>query len=577
MEGGGKLALNAKDSLGWGNSATSSITLSGETDKVATMEIGAVQTLKTDINLNGNTLLSSTSEGAIFHSYGSTITVTGTDNVISVGMMDRDRLTLNVAGGSELSITGRIETKGGQNLSGDPAMTKTGDGKVTFSGEGSSFGGQYTQSAGETFFSGAGTTLGAGLAINGGRVIADAGDGNAVMITGVTGSGNLAAKSGILKVSGLNTTGLLELGYKDNNVQSGTGSQIIELSGTGNSVRELDASMGKTANGTLLMKQGSALQVTGNTWLSRDASILLEENAELTTNQGVKIKGTAQAEADRRSSIKAVDGASDAYTAANDGITITNAIVTSTGSSPDGGNFSLSNILTNSTLVNEGTDTLRATNGNSTFRGIEARNGNIVVQRWNDTGISVESVILNDDRTLEIWAQQNSEGNRGSLTVTQTATFGSGTTLNADLTLAGGATLDLGGAVTLGSGNSLTLGSASGDSITLGNTLKATLNSLAAGGRYNLFITQDVDTITLAGTAYSLTDEAAAMKDLDASAIFSGLEQGAFVLNFEEWPAAGDVAAGGGVFYITASLPEPATATLSLLALAALAARRRRK
>lgn len=584
VNGGGTLVLDAQDSLGWENTATTSITLSGETDKVATMQIGATQTLKTDINLNGNARIDSTDELLFLDAFGSTITVTGTGNIISADIRNRDSLTLDVANAAELNISGTILEKEDRNtsgypLTGNPAMTKTGTGKVTFSGEGSSFSGRYTQSAGETFFSGANTTLEEGLAINDGRVIADAGDGNTVTITGVTGSGNLAAKSGILKVSGLNTTGLLELGYKNNNVQLGTGKQIIELSGTGNSVRELDASMNKTANGTLLMKQGSTLQVTGDTWLNKDASILLEENAELTTKQGIKIKGTAQAEADR-SSIKVMPAAngsfSDQYTAGNTGITITNAIVTSTGSTPGGGNFSLSNILTNSTLVNEGTDTLTVTNGNSTFRGIEARNGNIVVQRWNDTSISVESVLLANDRMLEIWAQ-NSVGNRGSLTVTQTATFGSGTTLNADLALANGSSLDLGGAVTLGAGNSLTLGSTLGDSITLGDTLKATLNSLAAGGRYNLFITQDVDTITLAGTAYSLTDEAAAMKDLDASAIFSGLEQGAFVLNFDALPATGDGTAGGGVFYITAAMPEPATATLSLLALAALAARRRRK
>lgn len=583
VNGGGTLVLNARDSLGWGNTATTSITLSGETDKVATMQIGATQTLKTDINLNGNARIDSTDELLFLDAFGSTITVTGTGNIISADIRNRDSLTLDVANAAELNISGTILEKEDRNtgdpLSGNPAMTKTGTGKVTFSGEGSSFSGRYTQSAGETFFSGANTTLEAGLAINGGRVIADAGDSNTVTITGVTGSGNLGVKSGILKVSGLNTTGLLELGYKDNNVQLGTGKQIIELSGTVNSVRELDASMGKTANGTLLMKQGSTLQVTGNTWLNKDASILLEENAELTTNQYVRIKGTAQAEADR-SSIKVMPAAngsfSDKYTADNTGITITNAIVTSTGSTPGGGDFTLSNILTNSTLVNEGTNTLRATSGYNTFKGIEARNGNILVQRWNDTGINVESVRLENDRMLEIWAQ-GATGNRGSLTVTQTATFGSGTTLNADLALASGATLDLGGAVTLGAGNSLTLGSTLGDSITLGDTLKATLNSLAEGGRYNLFITQDVDTITLAGTAYSLTAEAAAMKDLDASVIFSGLEQGAFVLNFEALPATGDVATGGGVFYITASMPEPATATLSLLALAALAARRRRK
>lgn len=573
VEAGGKLVLSAHDALGWrnnNNTATSSITLEGESDsKKATMEIGAVQTLTTNINLKGNTVISSTAAANILQTYGSTIHVTGTSNTISAGIMDRDALTLQVDAGATLNITGRVEQKGkdqdGYDVSGTPSMHKTGAGKVTFSGANSSFSSTYTQGAGETVFSGANTTLGHGLAINDGRVVADAGEGNSVTVTGVTGSGKLGVKSGTLKVSGLNTTGLLELGYNTSQDQQGRGSQVVELSGTGNRVNQIDASMGGTANGTLRMKENSSLQVSGSTWLHSAATILLEEGAELTTNQKIKITGTAQ-EAGKETSFKTTAGNVE-YMAGNANITITNAIVTSTDS--DTGT-TLENLLKDTTLVNAGSTVLKAANEGNTYKGIEAINGDIIIQRSDATSMSVEDLKINANHGVGVQVQEGAIGG-GSLTVTKTAVFGSDSTLNADLTLGSGSSLDLGGAVTLGEGNSLILGSG----ITLANGLLSSIQGLAAGESFELFKVQG--SVTLNGTEYSLAEGGVAMEDIDASTIFNGLEQCAYLLKFEALPQVTRAAGGGGIFYVEAVTPEPTTSTLSLLALAALAARRRRK
>lgn len=589
VEGGGRLKLSVKDALGWGDNKTSSITLEGTaaTDstgaKVATMEIGAVQTLETNINLNGNTLVSATNNNTshILHTYhGGTISVTGTNNTISAGIMDRDLLTLDLAANATLNITGKVKVASGDGASDSPRMRKTGAGTVTFSGEGSSFSSNYTQSAGETFFSGKNTTLGHGLTINGGRVVidaganADAGENNTVTVTGVSGSGRLGVKSGTLKVSGLNTTGLLELGYNpDNNAQQGTGSQVVELSGTGNSVGQLDASMGSSANGTLRMKANSSLQVNETTWLYKNASILLEQGAVLTTNQAIKIAGTQQAEANT-TYIRAKDGAADEYTAGNTGITIANAVVTSTknNTGEDTNGQTLANLLENTTLVNDGSALLKATNKSNTYKGINANAGDILIQRQETAAsVSVESLNINAGFTVDIQAGTDAFGilevASDSSTVTATAVFGENSILNANLVLGSGSSLDMGGAVTLGA-SSLVLG----NNITLGTNLLASIRGLAAGESYGLFTGQE--TVRLNGTSYSLTGDGI-MENVDASTIFNGLDSGSYLLKFDA--PVSRAAGNGGVFYIEAVAPEPATATLSLLALAALAARRRRK
>jgi hypothetical protein len=132
---------------------------------------------------------------------------------------------------------------------------------------------------------------------------------------------------------------------------------------------------------------------------------------------------------------------------------------------------------------------------------------------------------------------------------------GSGATLNANLELVDGSTLAL-------AGNSLALGS----SLTLGNVLldDATLAEVwALGAGESLTLFSGVDTLVVGGSSYT------GAFTTDAARIFANVgEADEYILIYS--------GSADGVVSIQA-VPEPTTATLSLLALAGLVARRRRK
>jgi len=144
-------------------------------------------------------------------------------------------------------------------------------------------------------------------------------------------------------------------------------------------------------------------------------------------------------------------------------------------------------------------------------------------------------------------------------------------------TLEGGATIN--GGLDLTSTSTLTINNVDNSAITLngalvlpdgtialaGDILDA-LSGLAEGGRLDVF--SGVSLLTLGSATY--TDALEASADTDLSKYFNGVDAGLYQLGYTG-------AADGGVVFIQSNVPEPATATLSLLALAALAARRRRK
>lgn len=143
-----------------------------------------------------------------------------------------------------------------------------------------------------------------------------------------------------------------------------------------------------------------------------------------------------------------------------------------------------------------------------------------------------------------------------SLIVTDTLLVGgSGATLNANLELVDGSMLAL-------AGNSLALGS----SLTLGNVLldDATLAEVwALGAGESLTLFSGVDTLVVGGSSYT------GAFITDAARIFANVgEADEYILIYS--------GSADGVVSIRA-VPEPTTATLSLLALAGLVARRRRK
>ncbi|MBQ2814049.1 MAG: hypothetical protein IJE66_03460 [Akkermansia sp.] len=133
---------------------------------------------------------------------------------------------------------------------------------------------------------------------------------------------------------------------------------------------------------------------------------------------------------------------------------------------------------------------------------------------------------------------------------------GSGSVLNANLVMAEGSMLNLAGN-SLQLGSSLTLGG-----VALDNTTVNLVKSLTVDSSLTLFT--GVDELIIGSDSWT------GAMTTEASAAFSNAELDGYRLVYEG-------AASGKVSIATAAVPEPTTATLSLLALAALAARRRRK
>ena len=154
----------------------------------------------------------------------------------------------------------------------------------------------------------------------------------------------------------------------------------------------------------------------------------------------------------------------------------------------------------------------------------------------------------------------NDTTTKSSVTVTRTALLGGGATLNTSLTLAAGSTLDMdnldAGAVSLS--GALTFGG----KVQMGENLLAAVGAMSGYQSLVLF-TGLTDGVTLPATV----SDAASM--VQASEVFSNVQNNTLYVSYQVIDNVGSL--------MVVLVPEPATTTLSLLALAALAARRRRK
>ena len=163
----------------------------------------------------------------------------------------------------------------------------------------------------------------------------------------------------------------------------------------------------------------------------------------------------------------------------------------------------------------------------------------------------------------------------GTLTISNSHTLAAGkdATLNANLVMQRGSTLD----VSATEGMGLLMGS----SVTLYQGMQLSANDMDAVralgfmDKYDLF--READSFTIGSTGYeqiALTDRWVKASEVFANDDFSdgGKEYYVFYSGVSQGGAGGNV----GTIYIM-QIPEPTTGTLSLLALCALAARRRRK
>ena len=179
-----------------------------------------------------------------------------------------------------------------------------------------------------------------------------------------------------------------------------------------------------------------------------------------------------------------------------------------------------------------------------------------------DGTLDLQNLEIGSMAFVQVYASEDHlSENEATVVISETLTAGLGSTLNADLTMKGGSTLDLDGsdgiaALTLGS--TLTLDTADG-LVNLGEDIISYLSNMQVGESVDLF-THGLGTI------------------LDYGEEYEGAYYDALFVRTDALAGDFTVYADGDHFGLTKynNVPEPTTGTLSLLALAALAARRRK-
>lgn len=190
-----------------------------------------------------------------------------------------------------------------------------------------------------------------------------------------------------------------------------------------------------------------------------------------------------------------------------------------------------------------------------TVEAIEVINGSKTSAVLGDTA-NLATLTLDSDTVFSAYKAADTRNNETAHETTITVgtlTAGTGATLNANLVFTAGSTLALSGTLTMGSDVALQ----SGMALELSDAL---LEALYGGSAIDIFT--GVDALTLDG------EEITEGYSGNADGVFSGLSQDyTYTMAFNN-----------GVVSLSAGMvPEPTTATLSLLALATLAARRRRR
>ena len=205
--------------------------------------------------------------------------------------------------------------------------------------------------------------------------------------------------------------------------------------------------------------------------------------------------------------------------------------------------------------------------------------GTLNIMNMEETAnLSVADVTIGKGAAIGVYTGENTqEANEGTLTIAAdyTLTAGKDARLNANLVMEEGSTLDVSAA---GRGGGLLMGSAvtmSTGLVTLSDADMEAVEGLEFMQAYDLF--SGVDSFSIGDTPYS---EIKVMRDwVDASEVFDNDlftfgEKKYFV--FYTGASQGGAGGNAGTVYLM-QVPEPATSTLGLLALAALAARRRRR
>ena len=404
-------------------------------------------------------------------------------------------------------------------------------------------------------------------------------------------------KTGITNISSLTVSGSATLGtYRDGTSYQGT-VNIASLSSQGESAELTLKNASQTDDATVINLNGGTFTGTiklesdshrgnGEDNRSRDLQVNLK-NVNVAAGSIIAFQNPSTADGsthDRSNFITLGVGVEGAKVAGLTGTTTNAATIKATEGTKsleiitaDGADYS-----TNA-KVESSVNLVKSGEGKQTISGAVSTTGSVKV---NDGELALTGTSALSLNQLSLFDTTNATG--GTLSVGG-ANGGTVNIVSAGSVVVGKDSV-LNGNLTLGAGTALTLNGYGDNAATINGTLtlgtgmqvsglEQLLNDLAAqeagaDGLKSLKLfnvtTVDFGTVeaTLAMAADALEEEQPLIAGYDASKYFSSLDVGAYALIFQN-----------SALYLqtTAPIPEPTTATLSLLALTALAARRRRK
>lgn len=566
----------------------------------------------------GRILVSSSTFGEQFpairlRSSQSQLVFNGEGTVLNSDVLLDSTTTIHVNNGKTGTMSGVISGSGG--------LTKAGAGELTFTAQ-NTYTGATNISSGRLVLdlaaSSGGNTYTLYNNVSGGTLAVQ--EGSTLAANGKNISSNLELNGSALLVTGGDTTvskavsgenAVITLGragsqtYEDGGtltfngrvdntatVNVGSGKAVFAYTGEdGNRVSTIDAGLGGKAVGQVLVKSGAGLDVEEAIYLSSEdgaaAAIEVEKDAVM-THAGLAVVGT---EVETPAILKA-HSSRGRYSVGSGNFTVANALVANTSD----GDMTLNNRLSNVRVQNAAAGNLTVTNAANSLTGLQATAGNITVN--NSASHDLAVLELGSGKTVSAYTGSSATASQlATIRVSQQASFGDGAVLNANLVLGDGSILNLDGSVTLN--GALTLGS----EMVLAGTVLEQLCTAESG--QSIVLMSGITSLTLPeGAAAEVLSSGFSVS---AGSIFANGPDGCYLVYQEgldgqsgtlnlsvgegfnpadlaqvellQLSSYSDVAryVGSAVPTNVALVPEPATATLSLLALAALAARRRRK
>ena len=293
------------------------------------------------------------------------------------------------------------------------------------------------------------------------------------------------------------------------------GAGNLTINGEGHTVKADGA--GAAFGGVLALGKGVTLELLHDTSFTtmQNATVKLGESASLVLNEVSfsTVEGGTGA-----TIIVTSDDYLPMYDPSFAEYSITGARITYTTSA----NFDLGHVIdATSQVVNKGTGSLRDISTNEKYAELNAEGGDIFISTAEDAGTDERALIVGNLTLAAGRTVGEDTGKAVTITVTDTASFGSGSTVSSALTMAGGTTLNADGPVALGT-HALTLEK----DINIGDTLWSTLNALAPEASTNIFT--GVRALTLAGAEYT--------GEVDLNDIFNhtSLQAHKYTLSFED-------------------------------------------